>query len=159
MGGMIKCEVCGKILHSLSRHDFVKCDCENGAFVDGGDSYMRVGGMDLTKITTIPHKHLKDGKVELIYLKQSQLKSGYLYKIIARNASYGIWWPKKKGFIISRYKFNENFVFVEYHWDCQAFATAKPLRMIEESPFNLSKIESNIHKHEKEILEYLNKFV
>lgn len=54
---MIKCQVCGKILHSLSRHDFQQCDCPNESFVDGGYDYMRVGGADLSKIEVIDHEH------------------------------------------------------------------------------------------------------
>lgn len=44
-GPKYKCPMCGKILQSMSRHDFVMCDCENEAFVDGGDSYTRMGAM------------------------------------------------------------------------------------------------------------------
>lgn len=101
------------------------------------------------------------------YLKIDQLKGGYLYKIKARNASYGIWIPQRKGFIISRIKLGSNFLFEEYHWNCEAWATVKPLEEIEKSPFNADEI--NIVKLEKgkkymgypkskEILKYLNKF-
>jgi len=102
------------------------------------------------------------------YLKIDQLKAGYLYKIRARNASYGIWLPQRQGFIISRIKFANNYLFEEYHWDCEAFATVKPLEEIEKSPFNAEEI--NIVRLEKDdkkymgypnnkaILEYLNKF-
>jgi len=102
------------------------------------------------------------------YLKMDQLKAGYLYKVKARNASYGIWLPQRQGFIISRIKFGSNFLFEEYHWDCEAWATVKPLEEIEKSPFNAKEI--NIEYSEKnnkkvfgypkseEILEYLNKF-
>lgn len=108
------------------------------------------------------------------YLKIDQLKAGYLYRIRARNASYGIWLPQRQGFIISRIKFGNNYLFEEYHYDCLAFATAKPLEEIERSPFNAEEI--NIVQLEKdgreykagewsmgylkaqEILKYLNKF-
>jgi len=104
----------------------------------------------------------------LEYLKMGQLKTGYLYKIIARNANCGIWLPQRQGFITSRIKAGTNFLFEEYHWDCKAWATAKPLEEIEKSPFNAEEInieysEKNDRKvfgypKSKEILEYLNKF-
>lgn len=102
------------------------------------------------------------------YLKMDQLKAGYLYRIRARNASYGIWLPQRQGFVISRIKFGNNYLFEEYHWDCEAFATVKPFEEIERSPFDAEKI--NIEHSEKdgkkffgypkwkEILKYLNEF-
>lgn len=46
----IKCLECDTILESHSVHDFVECGCPNGSFLDGGDDYMRMGGVDLSKI-------------------------------------------------------------------------------------------------------------
>ena len=103
------------------------------------------------------------------YLKIDQLKAGYLYKIDARNASHGIWLPQRESFAISRIKFGDNFLFEENHWDCESFATAKPINEIEKSPFdadniNVVEIEGGKYgiyvgyKDEEEILEYLNKF-
>jgi hypothetical protein len=60
MGGMIKCLKCGQILHSMYRHDFQKCNCENESFVDGGFDYTRCGGMDLDKIRHLDHEHIID---------------------------------------------------------------------------------------------------
>jgi len=60
MGGMIKCPTCGKLLHSLHRHDFQQCEC--GTYVDGGYDYMRVGGPNLDDIKSISHKHLAGNK-------------------------------------------------------------------------------------------------
>ena len=98
----------------------------------------------------------------LEYIKMDQLQPFGLYEIHARNATYGIWIPEYKGFAISRIKFGSNFVFVEYHWDCEAFATAAPLKFIEQSPFTADDL---VYKKgsvdlgkETEILEYLNKF-
>ena len=98
------------------------------------------------------------------WIKIEDLKSGYLYKIAARNASYGIWIPQRKSFAISRIKFGSNYIFEEYHWDCPAFATAKPLEEIEKSPFNVEDTEIVYteeyfgYKNEDKLLEYLNKF-
>lgn len=46
----IKCLICDTILESKTRHDFRQCDCENQTFVDGGNDYTRVGGLDFSKI-------------------------------------------------------------------------------------------------------------
>lgn len=92
------------------------------------------------------------------------LREGYLYYIDARNACYGIWIPEHKSFMISRVKFGDNFVFEENHWDCEEFATAKPLKEIEKSPFTLKHSFEGEgtayiqYKYESEILSYLNKF-
>lgn len=40
-GNKYICKKCGMILQSMYRHDFVECSC--GCFVDGGDSYTRMG--------------------------------------------------------------------------------------------------------------------
>jgi DNA-directed RNA polymerase subunit RPC12/RpoP len=52
-GRRVKCLECGKVLESLSRHDFVECGCPNGTFVDGGGDYCRYGGVDMKKIELI----------------------------------------------------------------------------------------------------------
>lgn len=44
------CLECGEKLISRHRHDFQQCSCSNETFVDGGLSYVRVGGKDLNKI-------------------------------------------------------------------------------------------------------------
>jgi len=99
------------------------------------------------------------------YIKREDLKAGYLYKISARNASYGIWIPARESFAISRIKFGSNYIFEEHHWDCEAFATAKPLEEIEQSPFNAEDIKIYYseggffgYNDEDALLKYLNKF-
>ena len=49
----VKCLVCNTILESKHRHDFQQCNCSNGAFVDGGLSYERLGAMDLDFIENL----------------------------------------------------------------------------------------------------------
>ena len=49
----VKCLECGAILESKFRHDFQMCDCPQQTFVDGGNDYCRVGGMDLDKIEVL----------------------------------------------------------------------------------------------------------
>lgn len=39
---MAKCLLCGDVIESKNRHDFVECSCRN-LFVDGGTSYLRRG--------------------------------------------------------------------------------------------------------------------
>ena len=104
------------------------------------------------------------------YIKLEDLKDGYLYRIHARNASYGIYRESVEGFIISRYKFGFNYTFEEYYRDDRPFGTAGPLKEIEKSPFKrpdkdaivVEKVHSNGKKFweaakEDEILEYLNR--
>jgi len=49
----IKCLGCGMILESKHVHDFQKCDCANETFIDGGNEYLRCGGMDMNLIEVI----------------------------------------------------------------------------------------------------------
>lgn len=54
MTATVKCLECGKILRSYHNHDFKSCECPNETFVDGGNIwYVRIGGMDLSKIEGI----------------------------------------------------------------------------------------------------------
>jgi hypothetical protein len=105
------------------------------------------------------------------YLKVEELKENFLYEIDARNARYGIWILKDKTFLISRTKFNFNYLFEELHYDTnEQFGTAKPLKEIELSPFDFKVNKKQMIRHrdshgeyygyqkEKEILEYLSKF-
>ena len=43
----VKCLYCGKVLESLSVHDFQACGCPNNTFADGGLDYQRYGGVDI----------------------------------------------------------------------------------------------------------------
>lgn len=88
------------------------------------------------------------------YLKVEELKDGYLYRINARNADYGIWYGEKGAFIISRTKFYDNYLFEEIHWDLsEDFGTVKPIEEVEKSPF---KVE-DIYTMGADVLKYLNK--
>lgn len=50
-GLKVRCKVCHAEIQSMSRHDFVACECDgnNVVFVDGGDCYFRFGG-DLSQV-------------------------------------------------------------------------------------------------------------
>lgn len=101
----------------------------------------------------IPDRRIK-------YLKPEELKVGYLYEIDARNASYGIWMGIDYGeFLISRHKFGDNFLFEEIHVDLSdGFGTVKPLREIEETPFDMTKFNFSGNK-DNYVLEYLNGWI
>ena len=49
----VKCLVCNTILESKHRHDFVMCPCSNQTSNDGGLSYNRVSGKDLSLIENL----------------------------------------------------------------------------------------------------------
>lgn len=85
------------------------------------------------------------------YIKIEDLKEGWLYEIDGRCASLGIWSVLKdnKFFIVSRYKYGDNFPFGEWHYDSDE-GTAKPLKEIEEVPIEVS------YDNVAEILAYLN---
>ncbi len=40
ISNIIRCNQCGDIIKSISKHDFVKCSCGNCA-IDGGNDYLR----------------------------------------------------------------------------------------------------------------------
>ncbi len=86
------------------------------------------------------------------YISLKECKDRWLYIIDARNArkaQLGIFNNAHKSFWISHVKFNDNFIFEEYHWDTGApHGTAKPLEEVEKA---LDSRES------KEMLGYLNK--
>jgi len=89
-------------------------------------------------------KKLMDSKD---YIKITELKDGYSYKIFARNAYVGVWNKSKNGFLISRYKVGSKpYLFYEYHWDWDdTIGTAKPLEEIEKCPFSdLSENRNNL---------------
>lgn len=73
---------------------------------------------------------------ETTYLKVEELKPYYLYRIKARNGTVGLWNPNKGEFVLSRYKFGDNYTFGEIHWDLDtSFGTVKPWKELDKSPF------------------------
>jgi len=78
------------------------------------------------------HKRLRpDGFYyrEGLYLPPHDLKAGYLYRLVARNARWGIWMGIERGyFLIRRYKFGQIFFCTETHYDLDPhYGTAQPL--------------------------------
>ena len=89
-------------------------------------------------------------------------KDGYLYVIYSRNAMLGIYVAKRRGFRISRFKFGDNFEFVEYHWDVgEPHGTAKPYRelfkpeVMEDEQGFLGFMNSYYEEHYEEIRNIL----
>jgi hypothetical protein len=71
-----------------------------------------------------------------------QCKHGYLYKIGARNLSFGVYNKDSKGFIGIRTKFGSRYLFTEFHWDSDPhFGTACPLKALFKVPPELEIIE------------------
>ena len=69
------------------------------------------------------------------YIKVPDCKDGYLYILSARNATVGIYNESDKSFTINRLKFNDRYLFDEYHWDTGApYGTVAPLKEIEKAP-------------------------
>ena len=91
------------------------------------------------------------------YIPIKDLKDGYIYNIKARNANYGVWIEEKSAFMISRWKFNANYLFLEIHWDAdELVGTVKPIEILEKFKFQLKKISEYGIDEEKEILAYLD---
>lgn len=95
-------------------------------------------------------------RMEQNYLKINELKEGYLYRIRARNAKFGIWIKEVKGFIISRHKFGYNYLFIEYHYDTgPPFGTVFPIEEIEKVPIYIPR--DWFKEDNNDLLKYLNK--
>jgi hypothetical protein len=77
------------------------------------------------------------------YIPLDQCKHGYLYRIHSRNLSYGVYNAKNKGFIGIRTKFNDRYLFEEYHWDIgEPYGTVKPKIELEKVPDGIVIAES-----------------
>lgn len=74
---------------------------------------------------------------------------GYLYKIRARNASFGVF-SKPDVFMIARTKFIDTFLFEEHHESAEHFGTVYPLEQLE-------KVPDEILVDENRLLEFLQK--
>jgi hypothetical protein len=47
----IQCKVCGEILISEHRHDFVKCSCKDFVACDGGKEYLKRTGVNYIELS------------------------------------------------------------------------------------------------------------
>lgn len=106
-----------------------------------------------------PHPPKEDG---IEYLRMNELIQGGLYELDARNANLGIWIYEQLGFIIRRQKFNNIFLFVEYHYDTGSpFGTVRPFIFIEKCPFSMETLQIQLgdidYKYQDIMLEYLKR--
>jgi len=89
------------------------------------------------------------------YIKLIDCRDKYLYKIYARNFSYGVFSNDSSGFIGIRNKFEEVYLFMEYHWDCGVpLGTVKPIKKLFRLPNDLIINEGN-----KELFDWLIDFL
>ena len=87
----VRCLVCNTVLESKHRHHFVTCGCKNQTFNDGGLSYNRVGGKDLSLIENLCEyrtltqeaydKEQAELKVKQLAKNEQGVKDGLLLKI------------------------------------------------------------------------------
>ena len=87
----IKCLMCNTILESKHRHHFVTCGCPNQTSNDGGLSYNRVSGKDLSLIENLCEyrtltqeaydKEQAELKVIQLAKNEQGVKDGLLVKI------------------------------------------------------------------------------
>lgn len=91
------------------------------------------------------------------YIPLSECKHGYIYKIHSRNLSTAVFNSKNNGFIGIRLKFNDEFLFTEFHWDTgPPFGTVKPKELLHKLPENieLKEILGSIDKKSKRLVEF-----
>ena len=87
----VRCLVCNTVLESKHQHHFVTCGCKNQTFNDGGLSYNRVSGKDLSLIdnlceyrTLTQEEYDKEqSEIKVIQLAKNEqgVKEGLLLKI------------------------------------------------------------------------------
>ena len=87
----VKCLICNTILESKHRHDFVMYPCPNQTFTDGGLSYNKVGGKDLSLIENLCEYRtltqedydnlIKQTKAKQLAKNEQGVKDGLLVKI------------------------------------------------------------------------------
>jgi len=113
--------------------------------------------------TDISFELWKDIRDSDNYLQMDELDKRSIYFISARNSHFGIWNSNNKSFIISRCKFDNNYLFEEYHWDTgEPFGTVKPLTLLKVVPAEICRILSPngiiklASELEEEVLVYLN---
>ena len=114
------------------------------------------------------------------YLKPGELRDGFLYRIDAMRANYGIWLASSGSFLISREKFGHVYLFEEILDDREepfqrtarpfkeleratpfsiedfSKGTAKPIEELEQAPFPVERLEVSHRKKDEEVLKYLS---
>lgn len=59
-------------------------------------------------------------------IPKSNCKDRQLYRIHSRNLKFGVFRESTGGFLGLRTKFGSAYIFEEYHWENEAFATVQP---------------------------------
>ena len=87
----VRCLVCNTVLESKHQHHFVTCGCKNQTFNDGGLSYNRVSGKDLSLIDNLCEyrtltqeeydKEQAEIKAKQLAKNEQGVKEGLLLKI------------------------------------------------------------------------------
>jgi len=86
------------------------------------------------------------------YISLNQCADKGVYFINARNGLVGVFRAKTRGFILSRFKFDSNFLFEEYHWDTgEPFGTVKPIERL-----SMCSLPINTDADNKKLLSLLN---
>ena len=76
------------------------------------------------------------------YLRMEQLKDRHVYRINSRNLAFGAYNVKTNGFCGIREKFGRYYIFEEYHWDNESFATVQPQEDLGLLPEGIEAVES-----------------
>jgi len=130
-------------------------------FEEEPDSYYNMRKEFYEKSRRLEEERMRKQSVNI-----NDLRDRHLYKIYARNSKIGIWMEETGSFLISRFKFNNNFLFDEVHYDLSdSFGTAWPLEEIEEVPVEVPKPfkyafkddSVELNKKMNQILDYLNR--
>jgi len=75
------------------------------------------------------------------YIPLNECKKGYLYNIVSRNLTFGIY-DGKGGFIGIREKFGSRYLFTEFHWDKDpSCGTVKPIKELGRLPEGIEVTE------------------
>lgn len=76
-------------------------------------------------------------------IPKAECKDRRLYRIRSRNLVLGVYREATGGFLGLREKFGSVFIFEEYHWENEAFATVQPVEELpEELPLDIQNVET-----------------
>ncbi len=88
----------------------------------------------------------------VVYISLSDCKHGWLYEIMSRNLTMGVFRKDRNGFVGIREKLGDVYLFVENHWDTGApFGTVKPLKLVEQCP--IKKLDEFFQGEDRKIRE------
>lgn len=92
-------------------------------------------------------------KEQYDYIPMNRCINGGLYLLDSRNLTVGIYQKLDCSFIGIRTKFRSRFLDLELHFDkCTKYGTAKPLKLLEQSPFK----DLKNHEYYSMIFNYID---